>query len=188
MIKILKTDFYLIKGVVEDILDYLGLKNRYQFEAKAIDSMHPGITAEILLDREPIGFVGRVHPNISKDDIYVMEISLTKLVDKKVKPIKYKEISKYPSIVKDLAFIVKDEVTSKELVESIRKAGGKLLTNIEVFDVYKGENVLPDEKSIAYSLTFSDPTRTLSDEEVMQIFNKIINEVTSKHNAKLRDK
>ena len=183
-----KTDFYLLKGIVENLFDYLGLKNRYQFNESVIDSMHPGITAEITVDREPIGFMGRVHPNVAKDDIYVLEFSMTKLVDKKIKPIKYKEISKYPSIVKDLAFVVSVDTTSKELVDTIKKSGGKLLTNIDVFDVYKGENVGANEKSIAYSLTFSDPTRTLSDEEVMQVFNKIILEVEKKHNAVLRDK
>lgn len=181
-------DFYLIKGVLENLLDYLGFKNRYQLVAKEIDGIHPGISAEILLDKEPIGFIGRVHPSIVKDDVYVLEISMTKIIDKKIKPIKFKEISKYPSIVKDLAFIINKDVTSGDIVETIKKAGGKLLTNIDVFDVYTGENVGEDEKSIAYSLTFSDPTRTLSDEEVMQIFNKIIEEVISKHKAILRDK
>ncbi|MBR1386313.1 MAG: phenylalanine--tRNA ligase subunit beta [Bacilli bacterium] len=183
-----KTDFYLLKGIAENLFDYLGLKNRYQFNESVIDSMHPGITAEITVDKEPVGFMGRVHPNVCKDDVYVMEFSMTKLVDKKLKPIKYKEISKYPNIVKDLAFVVNVDKTSKELVDTIKKSGGKLLTNIDVFDVYKGENVLENEKSIAYSLTFSDPTRTLSDEEVMQVFNKIILDVTNKHNAVLRDK
>ena len=183
-----KVDFYLIKGVLENLLDFLGLKNRYQLQVAELDSMHPGISAEITLDREPIGFIGRVHPSIAKDDIYVLEISMTKLVDKKIKPIKYKEISKYPSIVKDLAFIINKNVTSGEIVDTIKKTGGKLLTNIEVFDVYTGENVKEDEKSIAYSLTFSDPTRTLNDEEVMQVFNRIIEEVVKKHNAVLRDK
>ena len=184
----IKVDFYLLKGILENLLDYLGLKNRYQLTAKEIDGIHPGISAEITLDKEPIGYMGRVHPNIAKDEIYVLEISMTKLVDKKIKPIKYKEISKYPSIMKDLAFIIKKDVTSGELEDTIKRSGGKLLTNIDVFDVYTGENVKDDEKSIAYSLTFSDPTKTLSDEEVMQVFNKIIEDVTKKHNAVLRDK
>ena len=109
-------------------------------------------------------------------------------MNKKVRPIKFKEISKYPSIVKDLAFVVDDDTTSREIVDTIKKAGGKLLTNIDVFDLYKGENLDSSKKSIAYSLTFSDPTRTLTEEEVMEIFNKIINEVIKKNNASLRDK
>ncbi len=184
----LKVDFYLLKGILENILDYLGLKNRYHLQEKEIDGIHPGISAEITIDKEAVGYLGRVHPNISKDDIYVLEISLTKIVDKKIKPIKFKEISKYPSIVKDLAFIIKKDINSGEIVDTIKKSGGKLLTDIDVFDVYTGENVKDDEKSIAYSLTFSDPTRTLSDDEVMQIFNKIIEDVSKKHNAVLRDK
>lgn len=184
----IKVDFYLIKGIMENIFDYLGLKNRYQLQVAELNDMHPGISAEITLDKEPIGFIGRVHPSISKDDIYVMEFSMTKVIEKNIKPIKYKEISKYPTISKDLAFIVKKDVTSGELVETIRRSGGKLLKNIDVFDIYVGENVGEDEKSIAYSLTFGDDTKTLSDEEVMLVFNKIIEEVTKKHNAVLRDK
>ena len=184
----IKVDFYLLKGILENVLDYLGYRNRYHLEEAVIDGMHPGICAEVALDREPIGYLGRVHPSISKDDIFVLEISMTKLADKKIKPIKYKEISKYPSIVKDLAFITKKDVTSGVVEDTIKKAGGKLLTNIDVFDVYTGENVKEDEKSIAYSLTFSDPTRTLNDEEVMTIFNRIIEDVSKKHNAVLRDK
>ena len=183
-----KVGFYLLKGIAESLLDYLGLKNRYDFNVKEVDSMHPGMTAEITLDREPIGFMGRVHPEVMKDDVYVLEISLDKLYEKKIKPIKYKEISKYPTVVKDLAFIIDNDVTSKDLVTTIKKAGGRILTDIDVFDVYKGENLDAGKKSIAYSLTFSDPTKTLSDEEVMKVFNKIIEDVTKKHNAVLRDK
>lgn len=181
-----KVDFYLLKGIVENILDYLGFKNRYSFVVNEINSMHPGMSAEILLDREPIGFLGRVHPNVKKDDIFVAEFSLNKLTSKNVKPIKHKEPSKYPEINKDLAFVVKKEVTVGELMTQIKKSGGRLLTDIDVFDVYVGENVKEDEKSIAFSLTFADPTRTLNDEEVMQVFNKIINDVETKMNAKLR--
>lgn len=183
-----KVDFYLLKGIQENLFDYLGLKNRYQLKEATIDGMHPGASCEITLDREPIGYMGRIHPNISKDEIYVLEISMNKLREKSIKPIKFKEISKYPSITKDLAFIIDNEVTSQEIVDTIKKASGKLLTNIDVFDVYKGDNLDANKKSIAYSLTFSDPTRTLNDEEVMTIFNKVIEEVIKKHNAVLRDK
>ena len=76
---------------------------------------------------------------------------------------------------------------SEEIEKVIKKAGGRLLTNIEVFDVYVGENISSNEKSIAYKLTFLDQTKTLTDEEVMDLFNKIIKEVETKCNAKLRD-
>ena len=180
------TDFYLIKGIAENILNYLGLKNRYSFKSAEICNMHPYMSARIYLDREEIGIIGRVHPSLYKDDIYVLEMSLNKLI-KPVKPIKYKPSSKYPMISKDLAFIVNKNTLSEEIETIIKKSGGRLLTDIKVFDVYTGENVKENEKSIAYSLTFNDPTRTLTEEEVMEVFNKIIKDVCSSGLAKLRD-
>lgn len=184
----IKCDFYLIKGIVENLLDYLGFKNRYTFEKTEITDLHPGICATIKLDREPIGIIGRIHPSIKKDDIYVAELSMTKLYEKTIKPLKFKEASKYPEVKKDLAFIVKKDVTALEIMNQIKKSGGRLLTNIDIFDVYVGENVESDEKSIAFALTFSDSNRTLDDEEVTRIFEKIITEVESKLQAKLRNK
>ena len=180
-----KVDFYLVKGIIENLLNYLGFKNRYTFVASNIPSLHPGISAKILLDQKEIGVIGRVHPSLNKDDIYVAEISMNSLLTK-TKPIKYKKASLYPNIIKDVAFVVDKLVTVDTLMKVIKKSGGRLLTDIDIFDVYTGSNVLDNEKSIAFKLTFSDPTRTLSDEEVMVIFNKIIKDVEDNCNAKLR--
>ena len=100
----------------------------------------------------------------------------------------YKDIPKFPSISKDIAFILDKNVTAGEVMATIKKAGGKLLQTISVFDVYTGENVSADKKSIAFNLTFQDPTRTLTEEEVMTVFNNIIDKVKASHNAELRDK
>lgn len=180
-------DFYLIKGIVENLLNYLGLKNRYNFEVDNIPNMHPGISARITLDREPIGILGRIHPSNHKDNIYVAEISMNKLM-KTIKPIKYKEAPKYPDIVKDVAFIVNKDVKASDIMNQIKKSGGRLLNDINVFDVYTGENIGENEISIAFTLTFRDEFRTLTDEEVTVIFNKIIEDVENKLNAKLRNK
>ena len=182
---IIKSDFYVLKGIVENLLDYLGFKNRYQFVSDTINDIHPGIGARILLDREFLGIIGRVHPSLKKDEIYVCEISLTKLYEKNIKPIKYKEASKYPEIVKDVAFVIDNDIESDKIMQQIRKSGGRLLDSIDVFDIYKDIEV--GKKSIAYKLVFKDSTRTLSDEEVMEVFNKIIKEVEEKTSAKLRN-
>ena len=183
-----KSDFYVLKGIVCNLLDYLGLNNRYQFEVnKEADGFHPGICATITLDKNPIGIIGRVHPSISKEDIYVCEMSMTKLNVKTRTP-KYKEGFKYPEITKDMAYIVDRNTTCNDIMSVIRKNGGKYLQNIEVFDLYEGDRIDADKKSIAFSLTFNAPDRTLSDEEVMEVFNKITKEVTSRLNAVLRDK
>lgn len=178
-------DFYTLKGIIENLLDYLGFKNRYSFVKTNAPDMHPGMTAKILLDREEIGIIGRIHPTYKKDEIYLSELSLTKLYNKQIKPIKYKESSKYPEIVKDVAFVISNEIESEVIQKQIIKSGGRLLDNVEVFDLYP--NIEDNKKSIAYKLTFKDNSRTLTDEEVMEVFNKIISEVTSKCNVKLRD-
>jgi phenylalanyl-tRNA synthetase beta chain len=177
-------DFYTLKGIIENLLDYLGFKNRYTFVAETLPELHPGISAKILLDREEIGVIGRVHPSYKKDEIYVAELSMTKLYNKQIKPIKFKEASKYPEIVKDLAFVIDNDVESEVIKSQIKKSGGRLLDNIEVFDIYN--NIEEGKKSIAYKLTFKDSSKTLSDDEVMEVFNKIIKEVEEKTNAKLR--
>ncbi len=130
---------------------------------------------------------GRLHPNVSKDKVFVFEINLSKLLSKKVGKMKFKEISKFPNVKKDVAFIVDKNITSKEIEMVIKKASGSALTNIEVFDVYTGENVGENEKSIAYSLTFNNTKRTLTEEEVMESFKKIIENVEKKCNARLRN-
>ena len=184
----MKVDFYLVKGIIENLLDYLGFKNRYYFEASVNPDMHPGISANIILDREVVGIIGRVHPNISKDDLYVAEMSLSKLYSKTIKPLKFKEVPKYPSIEKDMAFSVDKNITSKEIVDLIKKKGGRLLTDVDVFDVYTGENVESNKKSIAFKLTFNDPTKTLTDSEVNTVFENVISEVENAYNAELRNK
>lgn len=181
-----KADFYLLKGIIENLLDYLGFKNRYSFEESNVKDIHPGMCADILIDRKKVGFLGKVHPKIKKDDIYLAEISLTKL-DTNVKPLKFKEISKFPKIEKDLAFIVQKDMKSSEIESVIRKSGGRLLKEIKVFDVYTGENIDDDKKSIAFNLIFEDNTKTLTDEEVTLVFNKIIRDVEDRLSAKLRN-
>ena len=182
-----KADFYYLKGIVCNLLEYLGFKNRFTFVPAIIPDLHPGISAHILLDNEEIGIIGRINPNLVKEEVYVFELSMNKLL-KPVKPIKYKPSSKYPSITKDMAFILDKNILNQDVINTIRTNGGRYLTDIKVFDLYQGDKISLDKKSIAYSLTFNSNESTLSDEEVTTIFNKIIAAVTDKFNAILRDK
>ena len=182
-----KADFYYLKGIVCNLLEYLGFKNRFTFVPAIIPDLHPGISAHILLDNEEIGIIGRINPNLVIEEVYVFELSMNKLL-KPVKPIKYKPSSKYPSITKDMAFILDKNILNQDVINTIRTNGGRYLTDIKVFDLYQGDKISLDKKSIAYSLTFNSNESTLSDEEVTTIFNKIIAAVTDKFNAILRDK
>ncbi len=180
-------DFYVIKGIAEEVLDYLGYAGRYSFMKQEMPKeMHPGQSAMINVNGSNIGMIGKIHPSVTKDDVYVLEINLDELFTKKVGKMKYKEFSKFPSINKDIALVVDKKSVSKDIEKVIKSAGGILLTNIEVFDVYTGVGVGIDKKSIAYSLTFSDMKKTLTDEEINGLMDKIIDAVSKKCGAELR--
>ena len=180
-------DFYVIKGIAEEVLDYLGYAGRYSFMKQEMPKeMHPGQSAMINVNGSNIGMIGKIHPSVTKDDVYVLEINLDELFTKKVGKMKYKEFSKFPSINKDIALVVDKKSVSKDIEKVIKSAGGSLLTNIEVFDIYTGVGVGIDKKSIAYSLTFSDMKKTLTDEEINGLMDKIIDAVSKKCGAELR--
>ena len=180
-----KSDFYLLKGIVENLFNYLGFKNRYSYNKIDIRELHPGVSASILIDRKEVGIIGRIHPTITKDNVIVAELSMTKLYEYTTKALKFKATSKYPEIKKDVAFIVDNNITNKEIEEVIKHAGGRLLTDIYIFDIYR--EIEEGKKSMAYNLKFEDPNKTLTDSEVMEVFNNIIAEVEKKLNAKVRN-
>ncbi len=181
-------DFYVIKGIAEEVLDYLGYENRYSFVMlkTEIAEFHPGQVAEINVNGEIIGIVGRVHPAISKDQVFVLEINLEKLLAKKTGKMKFKDISIYPEVKKDIAIVVDKNITSDEIAKTIKANGGKLLIESEVFDVYEGENLPEGKRSIAYSLTFGASDRTLTDEEVNPVIEKIVTGLQKAFSAELR--
>ena len=181
-------DFYVVKGVAEEILDYLGYSGRYSFvlPSKMPKEMHPGQTAAISVNNDIVGMVGKLHPSVEKDDVYVLEINLDKLLSKRTGKMKFKEISKYPEISKDLAIVVDRNISADEIAKLIKKAAGALLTKIEIFDVYQGINIPKNKRSIAYSLSFGTMDRTLTDEEINNIMSKVIETLQNKIDAELR--
>ena len=183
----INVDFYIAKGIVVELLEYLGYENRYTFDTENIPSdFNENESARICVDGNTIGYIGLVKGY--KEKIYAIEINLDVLFKSKVSKIKYKEISKYPSISKDIAVITKKDISSEKIEKQIKKFGGSLLKEVKVFDVYEGDKVEKDERSIAYTLTFSDYTRTLSDEEVIKIFNNIIENIEKVLSVKVRSK
>ena len=182
-------DFYSVKGIIENLLDTLGYKNRYSFIVHDFpEEMHPTKSAYISLNGKIVGLFGSVHPAIMKDEVYVCEINLESLFENRTGKLKYKEVSKYPGISKDVAFILDKDVINEDVVSTIRKVGGKLLSKVEVFDYYEGDKIEENKKSIAYNLYFESNEKTLDLNEITPIFESIIDGVIKKHNAVLRDK
>ena len=182
-----QVDFYVIKGIAEELLDYLGYGGRYSFVINdAIpEDFHPGQSTAISANNDIVGFIGRVHPLKAKEAVYVMEINLDKLLSKKVGKMKYKEISKFPSVKKDLAVVVDKTAAAGDIAAVIKKAAGSLLMGSQVFDVYTGTGLEENKKSIAYSLEFGANDRTLTDEEINNVLEKIITNL-EKQGATLR--
>ena len=188
-IKKKKVDFYVIKGVAEEILDYLGYNGRYSFvkdNTKISKDMHPGQTAVISVNNDIVGIIGKIHPSVEKEDVYILEIDLDKLLSKKVSKMKYKEISKFPNIKKDIAILIDKNISAQDIGIKIKKSAGSLLENYEVFDLYTGKGIDENKKSIAFSLTFGKQDRTLTDEEINAVMDKIINSLEKDLKAELR--
>lgn len=187
--KKVEADFYLLKGIIENIMSYLGLNNRYTIDNNNIPKgYHQGIAASLYVDKVLVGHFGKIDFKVSKKNIYIFEINLELLLDVKVREIKYKELSKYPSVTRDLAFIVSKNQPSNLISDIIKKVAGKLLIDIDVFDLYEGSNLDESEKSIAYSLTLQDQVKTLTDDEITSILDKINEEVTKLSLGVLRTK
>ena len=183
-----QVDFYITKGIVEELLDYLGYSGRYSFviDENIPEEFHKGQTASINLNGEIIGIIGKVHPKKAKEDVFVFEISLDKLFAKKTGKMKYKEISKYPSVKKDLSMVVKNDITNETIEKQIKKSAGSLLTSAKVFDIYTGSNIEKGNKSMAYSLEFGTSDRTLTDDEINKLLEKLIVDLEKNLGAELR--
>ena len=184
-----KVDFYVIKGVAEEILDYLGYNGRYSFVRnleKTPEELHPGQSAVISVNNDSVGVIGKIHPKVEKDDVYVLEINLDRLLSKRVGKMKYKEISKFPNIKKDLSIVVDKKISAQEIGMKIKKLAGSLLESSEVFDIYTGTGIEEDKKSISFALTFGKGDRTLTDDEINEVMNKIIAGLEKDIKAELR--
>ena len=171
-------DFFAAKGIVEGLFEKLGLSERITYEKGAMDGLHPGQTANILLDGERIGIIGGLHPTERKEldlkETFVVEINLHAILYADALGVVYEPVPRFPLVTRDIAIEVERTKLAGELEQIIRSSGTKLLKAVKVFDVYEGENIDADKKSVAFSLTYFDPERTLTDEEVTNAHEKVL--------------
>ena len=173
-------DFYDLKGCIEELYTR-GIKGlvSYTPHPEAYPYLHPGRHAEIAVNKNVIGYLGQVHPEVCdnydiKTAVYVAVIDLRKLADCIRDDIKYKALARFPAVVRDISLVMKKTVLAGQIEEIIRKNGGKILEDFHLFDIYEGENVADDEKSLAYSITFRAGDRTLEDKDVTEVMDKIL--------------
>ena len=175
-------DFFAAKGYLEVVFDRLGLDEKVTYKKSKLEGMHPGRFAEVYLGEKRIGFIGEVHPQVADklglNTTYVFEINLDEVIsESKVKP-KYEEVTKYPEITRDIAMLVDVKDEYQNIYNVIESVNSKLITKVELFDLYVGAELLVGKKSLALTITYSDKQKTLTDEEVTAVHDKVLSALT----------
>ncbi|MBB2607512.1 phenylalanine--tRNA ligase subunit beta [Staphylococcus aureus] len=164
-------DFYLAKGVVDRVSEKLNLE--FSYRRADIDRLHPGRTAEILLENKVVGFIGELHPTLAADNdlkrTYVFELNFDALMAVSVGYINYQPIPRFPGMSRDIALEVDQNIPAADLLSTIHAHGGNILKDTLVFDVYQGEHLEKGKKSIAIRLNYLDTEETLTDERVSKV-------------------
>ncbi|PCJ49175.1 MAG: phenylalanine--tRNA ligase subunit beta [Gammaproteobacteria bacterium] len=185
-----QVDFYDLKADIEALTGMSAANAEYTVEAAEIAALHPGQSAKLMRNGVNIGYFGAIHPKISKKlklagTVYLFEIDL-EAISSAVIP-EYQQWSKFPGSTRDLALVIDESVKGSELIAAVKEAAGKRLVNARIFDIYRGKGVDFGRKSVALSLTFSDFSDTLKDTEVTNMIDKIINQLSQRYDATLRD-
>lgn len=194
----INSDFYTIKGLIQSVMANLGFDQKriiFKENTADVEHFHPYQSAVVYLGKEQLGIIGRIHPLMAKEfnvtnDVIIGELSLEVVLKNKAAKVRFKPLSKYPSITRDLAFVVDETVPAQQILASIEKNGKlekeTIITDIEVFDVYTGEHVEKGQKSIALSITFQANDRTLKDNEINDVHQAILHALEKDVQAKLR--
>ena len=178
-------DFFDMKGCVEEMIDKLGIRQVLTYvPADDRPYLHPGRHADVVINDEIVGYLGEIHPEVAdnynlgtKTYVAVMDVELlAKYADFDVK---YEGVAKFPAVTRDISLVMKKTVLAGQVEEVIRDNGGKLLEDYHLFDIYEGENVAADEKSLAYSIRFRAKDRTLEDKDVTTVMDKILKKLES---------
>lgn len=178
-------DFFDMKGCVEEMIDKLGIRQVVTYvPADDRPYLHPGRHADVVINDEIVGYLGEIHPEVAdnynlgtKTYVAVMDVELlAKYADFDVK---YEGVAKFPAVTRDISLVMKKTVLAGQVEEVIRDNGGKLLEDYHLFDIYEGENVVADEKSLAYSIRFRAKDRTLEDKDVTTVMDKILKKLES---------
>ncbi|MBD3920114.1 phenylalanine--tRNA ligase subunit beta [Paenibacillus sp. PR3] len=187
-------DFYHAKGIIETVMQTLGVSSRIRYEAATPEGFHPGRTAAVKLQTEAgevtLGYVGQLHPQLQQQmdlpDTYAAELELAPLYEYANSAIVYQTLPRYPAMERDIAVVVDSAVEAGRLLEKAREIAVGLLESIRVFDVYTGEKLGAGKKSVALSLVYRHAERTLTDEEVTELHGAVVTAIEQTFGAELR--
>lgn len=173
-------DFFVLKGVIEEFLYKVGMKKLPSYNADAGKTfLHPGRQALIIYEDTVVGYFGEVHPLVQEaygiaERTYVANIDLSVICKKANFTVKYEGIVKFPSVVRDISLVMDKSLTAGEIEKIIRSESGAILESLELFDIYEGERIGADKKSMAYSITFRNKEKTLEESEISAVMDKIL--------------
>ncbi|SDW42358.1 phenylalanine--tRNA ligase subunit beta [Paenibacillus sp. CF384] len=187
-------DFYDLKGILETLVEVLGVSGSIRYEAAQPEHMHPGRTAAVVFqgDRgaQTIGYLGQLHPTTQIDhdlaDTYVLEIELAPLYAAADFDIVYKALPRYPAMERDIAVVLSRDVAAGKLIDAVQETAGALLESVRIFDIFTGEKLGADKKSVALSLVYRHAERTLTDEEVTERHAEVVTKLEQSFAAELR--
>lgn len=184
-------DYLDIKGIVENLLDTLGIEKFEFIREKDNPSYHPGKTAALLVNKEYAGIFGEIHPDVSENygvdtPAFAAELNMDLLINNAKLKKQYKSLPKFPAVTRDIALLVDDEVLVQDIHNIIKNKGGNLVENIELFDVYKGKQIPDGKKSIAYRIVYRSEDKTLTDKDVNKVHSKILSTLEFNLGAELR--
>ncbi|MBA4601671.1 phenylalanine--tRNA ligase subunit beta [Thermoactinomyces mirandus] len=181
-------DFFVMKGILDSVFERFGLRD-VEYQAAQLEGFHPGRTAVCIMNGEVIGVLGQLHPKLAKrydlDEPVVFQLDLESLLDRDI-DIMYHPIPRYPAVTRDLAMTVDINMPAGLLEAGIREVAGELLESVDLFDVFTGAQIGEGKKSVAYSLVYRAPDRTLTDEEVQEAHHKIVKHLAEFYGAELR--
>ena len=190
-IKAAEADLFVLKGILENI--FASLKIAVTLEPSAKPYLHPGRQAAVVVgpNKKIAGYLGQIHPDAAarfdlKDVIYVLELDLDEVAAIPETKTTYKKLPDQPASRRDIALVVSKNVTNAQLEQAIQQAGGDILENVQLFDLYSGKPIEEGQVSLAYALTYRHPERTLTDDEINSAHQKIISELGQKLDAKIR--
>ena len=173
-------DFFTMKGTIENFFERVGMKKKPEYDPKAgVPYLHPGRQAKIIYDGVEVGFLGELHPQAAKNyeigtRAYIAVLDMPALTPMCSFDYKYKGVAKFPAVTRDLSMVVPKEVMVGSIEKMIEECGGKLLEKVTLFDVYEGDQIDRGFKSVAYSVTFRASDRTLSEEDINGVMQKIL--------------